>query len=181
MAITFSESNLIGDPGAIPGDLAIPSTAFLTSFYGNLNFRLDVTLAKTPSNEVTYTVSNVEYNTTSDTFFLSAEKISNNTLRISKLESPFITESYDYRLSANNGVLEFTIEETDDLPPVFGMTRWNYPDDPKYVLVNHNITVSGVSSNMVPFTETVLIPQYFYWKLQPALDQFKVLISREYP
>ena len=180
MTITFSESNLIGDPGAIPGDLAIPPTSFLTSFYGNLNFGLDVTLAKAPDGEVTYTVSDVVYNTTSNTFFLSAQKIANNTLRISKLESPFITESYDYRLSANNDVVEFTIEETDDLPPVFGMTKWSYPDDPKYVLVNHSITVSGVSSNMTLFTETVSIPQYFYWKLQPALAQFNVLIDREY-
>ena len=181
MTITFSESNLIGDPGVIPGDLAIPPTSFLTSFYGNLNFGLDVTLAKASDGEATYTVNSVTYNTSANTFFLSAVAVSNNTIRISKVESPFTTESYDYRLSGSNEVLEYTIEEVDDLPPVFGMTKWNYPNDPKYVIVNHSITVSGVSNSLQPFTETTTIPQYFYWKLQPALDQFKTLVDREYP
>ena len=181
MAITFSESNLIGDPGAIPGDHAIPPTEFLTSFYGNLNFGFDITLTKTADEEVLYTVTNVEYNSSANTAFLSATRVANNTIRISKVDSPFVTESYDYRLSNSSDVVEYSIEEVDNLPPVFGMTKWNYPDDPKYVLVNHSITVSGISSLMVPFTETTTIPQYFYWKLQPALDQFNLLIGREYP
>ena len=181
MAITFSESNLIGDPGAIPGDLAIPPKEFLTSFYGNLNFGFDIILAKPADEEVVYTVTDVVYNSSANTFFLSATKVANNTIRISKVDSPFAIESYDYRLSNSSIDVEYSIDEVDNLPPVFGMTRWNYPDDPKYVLVNHSITVSGVSSLMVSFSETTTIPQYFYWKLQPALDQFNLLIDKEYP
>lgn len=180
MTISFVESNKINSPGTISGDLADPPEIYLSSYYGNVDFGFDITLSKDDVGERSYTVTDVTYTASEDTAFLEAEILDANTIRITKLSSPFITETYEYRLAANTSVVAYTEADLDGQPDVFGMTRWTYPDDPKYVLVNHDVTVSGVSDLGVEFTESVLIPQYFYWKVQPALEQFDQLIAQEY-
>lgn len=178
MTITFTDTVITGE-SSIAGDIAIPANTFFVSLYGNVDFTFNVTFAKQPEGEDTFTVTQVTR--TSNTFFISSSPVSNNTLQFTRIVNPFIEESFEYRMNDSEDVNTYSINQVDDRLPSFGMVRWNYPDDPKYIVVTHTFTVSGITNPMgSPFSENVSFQQYFYWKLQPSLDKFTALVSEEY-
>ena len=69
MTITFSESTIVGYPGVIPGDSALPNTHF-TSYYGNVDFAFEVSFAKSSDETHTYIVASVTHTDVDDSYFL---------------------------------------------------------------------------------------------------------------
>lgn len=183
MSINIDETNIIGYPGVILGDLSLadPSGDYLTSFYGNDDeFGFDLVFSKEPTETKTFTVTDVTCDTITDNDFLTVTKIANNTLRFAKSKSPFEQESYDYRLTTSTDVETYSIEDLPNRPATIGIVKWRYPNDPKYIFVTHRFTVNSVDNLNLEYTDAVSIGQYYYWRLIPSLNRFTSLVQEEY-
>lgn len=184
MTITFEESNKIGDPGSISGAIVVDSNTYFTSFYGNNYYRFDVAFDKADTisggNTVTYTVSNVEYQSANNSTFVTVTKIANNVLRFEQVATPFDNELY-YFIEGNT-IITLTEAQTNTIDRANKprMIEWSYPGDPKYKLVDHTIKIWWSSSSNNTGTETDTLNQYLYWNLTSALATFTTSVNQEF-
>lgn len=164
----------VGQIGPTGDDL----DSYIPALYGNYDFSIDITFKKTRQPDYAFIITDVQY--TSSIPFITATKISNSTIRITKAAEPF-DSTYDYRMKDNQSITYKHTETSNiDFANVSGMYEWHHPD-PKYILVSHGFTITNQRSDTgAVFVDGAIMNQYFYWKLEPELAQFTSLIQQEY-
>ena len=177
MIVTIVKSN--ATVPTIPGDnIPSPDTFFLYSVYQNVPFSIDLTFSleddTDPANTVPVNINSIssslsDFNTVNFST-IDADPLAYK-IRVNGAITDAISGEY-YNILTN----DYQIVQVPASPPSFdylGIVRWGLPNAFQFLMTNKYDFVINHTGGF----ENVEMSQYVYWGYDPAITQFKQVVS----